>query len=367
MILANISLVLGESGLLAHSGIRKPRNVSPQPTPQQKAFMDLKFGMFIHYGINTYYDKEWSDGTLDKMSVNPTELDTDQWCKVAKEAGMKYLLFTSKHHDGFCNWKTRTTDYSIAHTPFAKDMIAELKKSCDKYGLRLGFYYSLWDLHEKSHDTDEHKYVGFMEAQLDELLSNYGDIMAIWFDGFWKKQQNGWETQKSEIEGDEIGSTDAEGREERFINAWRREGAFRWEMDRIYRFIKDKQPSCMVFNNPTTAYKTVPLFPVDVRSAEKGHKLASDRKIWNWLGRDTYFPLQIETTLSVKGNKQFPSGNWFWHEWDHSVADKKDVLQWIDDAKRLQANLLLNCGVSGKGKLRPEDVKLLQSLGNIAL
>lgn len=334
----------------------------PQPDAARKAFMDLKFGMFIHYGINTYYDKEWSDGTLDLSIVNPSELDTDQWCRTAKEAGMKYMVFTTKHHDGFCNWNTRYTDYSIMHTPFGKDIIKELKRSCDKYGLKLGFYYSLWDLREKSHNTDEHAYANYVIAQLDELLSNYGDIALIWFDGFWKKQQHGWETEKKKIEGDVIGSTGNEGREERFINAWRREGAYRWEIDRIYRFIKEKQPDCLVMNNPTTAYRTVPLFPVDGRNAEKGHTLSTDKKIWNWLGKDIYLPLQIETTLSVKGNERFPSGNWFWHDWDNSVAEKKDIQQWLQVAEKLNANLLLNCGVSDKGKLRSEDEKVLLSL-----
>jgi len=332
------------------------------PNVAQRQFMNLKLGMFICYGINTYYDKEWSDGTLDKSIVNPVELDTDQWCRAAKEAGMRYVLFTTKHHDGFCNWDTKFTDYSITHTPFKRDIVAELRKSADKYGLKLGLYYSLWDLHEKSHNENEHLYAQYMENQLNELLSNYGEIVQIWFDGFWKKQRHGWETKSNTIKGDEIGSVESKGREERFINAWRMEGAFRWEMDRIYQFIKSKQPNCMVINNATTAYKAVPLFPVDSRCAEKGHELSSDRKIWNWLGKDVYLPLQIETTLSVKGDDLFPSGNWFWHDWDHSIADKKDVLQWIEGAKRLDANILLNCGISNKGKLRIEDEQLLYSL-----
>ena len=337
-------------------------HTNPQPSPDQQAWMNLKLGIFIHFGINTYYDMEWSDGTLDPAKVNPYHLDTDQWCRTAKEAGMKYLVITTKHHDGFCNWNTRLTDYSIMNTPFKKDLISILKESCDKFGLKLGFYYSLWDMHEKTHNTDEHRYSEFVTGQLDELLSNYGEIVSIWFDGFWKKQQHGWETEKEEIDGELTGSIDGDGRDERFINAWRCEGAYRWEIDRLYRFIKTKQPDCIVMNNPTSAYKTVPLFPVDARCAEKGHRLQSDRKVWKWLGKDMYFPLQIETTLSVKGNQQFPSGNWFWHEWDHSVAAKEDVLQWIAAAKRLDANLLLNCGVSDEGKLRPEDEKLLLSL-----
>jgi len=334
----------------------------PKPTPAQEAFMSLQRGMFICYGINTYYDKEWSDGTLDKSIVNPTHLDTDQWCKTAKNAGMKYVLFTTKHHDGFCNWNTKTTDYSIMNTPFKKDIVAELKNSCEKHGLKLGLYFSLWDLHEKIYQTDERRFVDFMVNQLDELMSNYGEIIEVWFDGFWKKQKSGWETKKDKIEGEDIGSTNTEGREERFINAWRKEGAYRWGMDRLYDLIKSKSPNCMVINNPTTAYKAVPLFPVDVRCAEKGQNLESDCKTWNWLGEQIYLPLQIETTLSIIGDAKFPSGNWFWHEWDHSVATKQDVIKWLESARKLEANILLNCGISNKGKLRIEDENLLNSL-----
>jgi len=115
-------------------------------------------------------------------------------------------------------------------------------------------------------------------------------------------------------------------------------------------------------NNSTTAYPGVPLHPVDIRSGEKYTQPAPDQKVWKWLCKDRYLPMQIETTMSTKGNKQFPSGNWFWHEWDHSVASKEQILQWRQTARSMEANLLLNVGPMATGKLRPEDEAVLTTL-----
>jgi alpha-L-fucosidase len=353
--------VLGWSQMdwgIGHERTQTKTETEPEPNAAQKSWMELKLGMMVHFGVNTYYDVEWSDGTLDQQKVNPAELDTDQWCRAAIAAGMKYLVFVCKHHDGFCNWHTRHTQYGIRHTPFKKDILEKLAASAQKHGLKLGLYYSLWDRHEKSHDADEERYVEFMLLQLEELLSNYGPIVELWFDGFWKKQQSGW-TKKEAIEGEKV---DKSLRDEAFIQAWRMEGAYRWQMDRVYRFVKKLQPNCMVANNSTTAYPGVPLHPVDIRPGEKATQVREDRKIWNWLGKDRYLPLQIETTLSVKGDKRFPSGNWFWHEWDHSVASLELVRQYLQVAEQTSANLLLNVGPMANGKLRPEDEQLLNKL-----
>lgn len=238
----------------------------------------------------------------------------------------------------------------------------EVVQSARKHDLKVGFYYSLWDRHEKSHDTHDWAYVAFMKKQLEELLTGYGEIIEVWFDGFWKKQKSGW-TKKEEISGEVIARDTQANRDETFIQAWRTEGAYRWQMDHVYQFIKSLQPDCLVMNNSTTAYPGVPLHPVDIRSGEKYTKAKEDKKVWNWLGKDLYLPMQIETTLSIKGTSQFPSGNWFWHESDHSVASKEQILKWKRVAEKMQANLLLNVGPMANGKLRPEDEKVLLSLG----
>ena len=323
------------------------------PTQAQKAWMKLGFGMFIHFGINTYYDKEWSDGTLDISAFNPQKLDTDQWCKVAKDAGMRYIVIVTKHHDGFCLWPTKHTEYNVKNTPYKKDIIEKIVNSAKKYGLKTGFYYSLWDEHEPSHFEDENAYVGFMKNQLYELMTQYGDIVELWFDGFWKKQQSGWKNQQGERPCPE-----------EFITSWRYEGAFRWQIDHLYHFVKEQQPDCIVMNNPTSVFKGVPLFPVDAVCAERGVHLGSYKKTWNWLGKEVFMPLQIETTMSTKGNKKFPKGNWFWHEWDHSVASASQINGWLKSAGKLGANLLLNCGPRADGQLRPEDIASLSKMQN---
>ena len=347
----------------SYSNVFQQSESSVMPNDIQKKWMDLGFGLFIHFGINTYYDKEWSDGSLDVKKFNPTEFDSDQWCHAAKAAGMKYLVLVTKHHDGFCNWPTKQTEYCVSSTPWKGDVVGEVAKSCKKYGIKLGLYYSLWDRHEKTHDTDEWAYVEFMKAQLYELLTGYGEVIELWFDGFWKKQQSGWEKQITDDTGEKVhGGPKSAARDDKFIQAWRNEGNYRWQMDHVYQYIKSLQPNCLVMNNSTTAYPGVPLHPVDIRSGEKATKVFKDKKVWNFLGKDIYMPMQIETTLSQEGRDKFPSGSWFWHEWDHSVASKEKIKSYLDIAKKMNANLLLNAGIMANGKMRPEDVKALTTL-----
>lgn len=349
------------SGRSRHSASLIPAAGAEQvePTPLQRAWMDLGFGLFIHFGINTYYDTEWSDGTLDPVKFNPSKLDVDQWCETARTAGMKYVVLVTKHHDGFCLWPSQYTNYAVSASPWKGDLVGDLVNAAHKYGLKVGFYYSLWDRHEKSHDTNEPAYVDFMKRQLEELLTRYGPIVELWFDGFWKKQQHGWVKRDKETERDSVAIA---ARNEAFIHAWRTEGAYRWQMDHLYQYIKSLQPDCLVMNNSTTAYPGVPLHPVDIRSGEKYTSVTGDRKVWNWLGQETYLPLQIETTMSVKGNAQFPSGNWFWHDWDQSALTKVEILRYLEVARSMDANLLLNVGPSDQGLLREVDERTLKGL-----
>ncbi len=325
--------------------------------------MDLGFGLFIHHGINTYFDKEWSDGTLDGSKYNPDKLDTDQWIRTAKNAGMKYVVLVCKHHSGFCLWPSRYQNYNVMMGPAKKDLVGEVAESARKYGLKFGVYYSLWDRREKSHDTDIDYYVNeFMLPQLEELLTQYGDVVECWFDGFWKYQKTGWSKKNQDIIGEAAKQEANDARNAAFMQAWRNEGAYFWQMDHVYQQVKNWQPDCMVMNNSTSAYPGVPLFPVDVRSGEKYTQVAKDQKIWNWLGKDVYLPLQIETTMSSQGNEKFPSGNWFWHDWDQSVKSKETILNYLRVAEAMDANLLLNVGPSDRGLLRPEDERTLNSL-----
>ncbi|HIE52148.1 MAG TPA: alpha-L-fucosidase [Armatimonadetes bacterium] len=169
------------------------------PTPQQLAWQEAELGMFLHFGMNTFTDREWGEGTEDPRWFNPTELDPRQWVQVAKEAGFKYLILTAKHHDGFCLWPSRYTEHSVKNSPWREgkgDVVRELAGACQEARLKMGLYLSPWDRHEPSYGTPA--YNEFFKNQLTELLTQYGDIFEVWFDGAYggppeKKQNYDWQ------------------------------------------------------------------------------------------------------------------------------------------------------------------------------
>jgi len=275
---------------------------------------------------------------------------------------MKYLLMVVKHHDGFCLWPSRHTDYTISRSQYGRDIIAEVANSAAKFGLKLGIYYSLWDQHMASRITDEWEYIDYIKNQLTELLTNYGSLVEIWFDGFWQRQQSGWEKKSEGEPANEKNPGNTVDRDQAFIDAWRMEGAYRWQMDHLYNFVKSMQPACFVMINSTDSYPGVPLFPVDARTGIRYIGFTDDKKIWKWLGHEVYVPLQIEITLSTKGNQQSPDGNWYWHEWDHSVLPADKVKEHLEFARLHHANLLLNVGPGPDGRLRKEDQEVLTAL-----
>jgi alpha-L-fucosidase len=318
------------------------------PSAIQQQFLDLKFGMFIHFGINTFHDSEISLGDLPLYNFNTSVVDTNHWCLTARNAGMKYIVMTAKSADGFCNWPSRYSNYTVAYTPYKRDILAELVDSALKYGLKVGFSYSLWDNHLFNDQLAEEIYDDFILNQVEELMTNYGPLVELWFDGFWHRQNHGWKAESGFAVSDE-----------QFIKAWRMEGAYRWKWDYLYAVCKEIQPDCLIFNNPTRFFRGIPLLPVDGRAAEKGEDLEHNRNDWIWLGKEIFLPLQIETTLSQKGEGNFKDGNWFWHKADKSVAKKWKIRGWRKNAEKIGANLLLNVGPMDNGQLRPEDEKVL--------
>lgn len=277
---------------------------------------------------------------------------------------MKYIVMVCKHHDGFCLWPSKYSDYSISRSRYSRDIIASLVNSCEKTGIKVGFYYSLWDQHEAYLNDDDWHMLDFISNQLEELLTEYGPVVELRFDGSWTRQQSGWVKTTEDPNKEKESEAEKKQRDEEFIKAWRMEGAFRWQMDHIYDLIKSLQPDCLVMNNSTGAYKGVPLFPVDARTGERYLSLEKDRKVWEWLGKDIYLPLQIEATMSTKGNQRFPEGNWFWHEGDHSVLSKEQIIAYQKKAAEAEANLLLNVGPDQEGVLRDEDKQVLLSLND---
>ena len=156
-----------------------------RPSPQQLAWQELEFIAFIHYTVNAFTDREWGDGTESPAIFNPTQLDVRQWVKTCKDAGMKMIILTAKHHDGFCLWPTQFTEHSVKNSPYKDgrgDIVGELAAACREAGLKLGLYLSPWDRHEPTYG-DTASYNEFYKSQLREILSNYGEISEVWFDG----------------------------------------------------------------------------------------------------------------------------------------------------------------------------------------
>lgn len=157
----------------------------PVPSPSQLLWQRDELAMFVHFGINTFTDREWGDGTEAPALFDPSALDARQWARVARSAGFRAMVLTAKHHDGFCLWPTRTTDHSVASSPWRGgrgDVVREFVDACRAEGLRPGLYCSPWDRNAPSYG-DSPRYNDFYAEQLTELLTNYGPLHQVWFDG----------------------------------------------------------------------------------------------------------------------------------------------------------------------------------------
>lgn len=163
------------------------------PSRQQLEWQKIELSACLNFGINTFTGREWGDGQEDAQLFNPTELDAEQWVKTLKECGFKMAIITAKHHDGFCLWQTKTTQHSVAASPWKNgkgDVIKEVSDACHKYGIKLGIYLSPWDRNAESYGDSE-KYNDFFKQQLTELLTHYGKIHEVWFDGASVEDFNG--------------------------------------------------------------------------------------------------------------------------------------------------------------------------------
>lgn len=295
--------------------------------------LERGYGMFIHFGINTFNQVEWSDGSLPASSYNPTALDCDQWVSVAKEAGFRYVILITKHHDGFCLWDSKFTDYDVASSPVKTDVVGEVAKACKKYGLKLGLYYSLWDRHEPTFE-DTPKYLDFMKNQLTELLTNYGEVCELWFDGGWAKK-------------------DAE-----------------WGLSEVYKYVKEMQPGCLVTVNhtigqpgnvsaiqqPVDYKKGDPLryFPVDFRIKDPDLARWDDPKYYAY--NDSLYYLPFEHTLCL-------SDRWNWFQKKdpvpaRSVDELEDLFYWCTSNNNI---LIINVPPGQDGKIRTnEKMRILE-------
>ncbi|MBQ9666208.1 MAG: alpha-L-fucosidase [Bacteroidaceae bacterium] len=205
-----------------------PAPCGPLPSENQLRWQDLEMYAFIHYSMNTYTDQEWGFGNEDLQLFNPSDLDCQQWARVCKQAGMKGIIFTAKHHCGFCMWPSAYTDYSVKNTPWKNgrgDVVRELADACRKEGLKFAVYLSPWDRNHPEYGRPE--YVAYFRNQLRELLTQYGDIFEVWFDG--ANGGDGWYGGANETR--------------------RIDGKTYYQWAETFRMIRELQPHAVIWND----------------------------------------------------------------------------------------------------------------------
>ena len=313
----------------------------------RRQFQDIKYGMFIHWGLSSILaDGEWvmnnrnikvEDYTRLLRSFNPVDFDAEKWVSTAKNAGMKYIIFITRHHDGFSNWDTKQSGWKITNTPYGKDVLKLLSAECKKQGIKLGLYYSTLDWYRsdypyetgrtgkgtgRTQKSDYASYLSFMKKQLTELLTNYGEIMSIWFDGHWDQ-------------------TNPEGNADR-------SSRIDWKYNEIYKLIHSLQPQCMIGNN----HHLDPFPGEDFQMFERD--LPGENKSGLSFQQASALPLETCETIN---------GSWGYNITDRNYKTVNQVIQMAVGAAGRNANLLLNVGPMPNGEIQVEFRDTLAAAG----
>lgn len=291
---------------------------SLRPSPQQTAWQDLEIGVLIHFGPNTFMDREWGDGAADPHVFNPTALDAGQWVAAAKAAGARYVVLVAKHHDGFCLWPTAETAYSVKASPWRNgkgDLVREVADAAHKQGLKFGIYLSPWDRHEPRYRNNA-QYDDYYRKELTELMTRYGEITELWLDG--------------------AGS----------------EGHM-YDFDSYVRILRTYQPNTLIFADVGF------LQYGDIRWVGNESGYASEEN-WNVVDRLGYLrwrPAEADTPLRTE--------HWFWHPNDEkSLKGLAELVETYHKTVGRGAQLVLGLAPDNRGLLPESDVARLRAFGD---
>ena len=287
----------------------------------QQSFVDLRFGMFIHYNMPTYAPEDWPDPDMPVSAFAPTRLDCHQWAQAAKSAGMTYGCLTTKHHSGFCIWDTKTTDYNSMQSPAHVDVVRQYVDAFRQEGLEVMLYFSILDTHHRIRPgMIKPSHTDYIKKQLRELLTQYGPIKALIIDG--------WDAPWSRLSYDEI------------------------SFQEIYQYIKSLQPECLVMDLNAAKYPREGLFYTDIKSYEQG----AGQKISTSENR-----LPALACLSIQRT-------WFWKE-SMPTDQLKDVRWLVDENIRpynnAYCNFILNVAPNREGRMDDNAVEALRQIGQI--
>ncbi len=314
-----ILTLLVVSGVIADAA-KTPKDIQHLTAMQQK-FIDLRFGMFIHFNIPTFADADWPDPDAPVSIFNPAKLDCDQWAKAAKSANMSYGCLTTKHHSGFCIWDTKTTDYNVMNSPLKKDVVKEYTDAFRANKLDVMLYYSILDTHARLRPGFiTKKHVDMIKAQLTELLTNYGPVSALIIDG--------WDAPWSRVSYDDV------------------------PFEEIYLLIKSLQPNCLVMDLNSAKYPEGALFYTDIKSYEQNAGQKISKEI-NQLPAMSCLPLQ---------------SSWFWKS-SFPTDQLKDPETLVNDdiipLNSAYCNFMLNVAPNRDGLIDKNALQALEQIGRL--
>jgi len=322
--------------------VKPLKAIGPVPSERQLAWHDQEYYAFVHFNMNTFTNMEWGTGAEKPAQFNPSSLDTRQWAKVAKEAGMKGIILTAKHHDGFCLWPTKTTEHSVKNSPWKEgkgDVLKDLSEACKEYGLKFGVYLSPWDRNHAAYGKPE--YVADFHEQLRELLTNYGDVFEVWFDG-----ANGGS-------GYYGGANETRKIDNKTYYEW----------DKAEAIVRKLQPNAIIFSDGGP----------DIRWVGNEEGWANETN-WSIMRRNEIHPgwpryielrsghedgthwLPAEVDVSIRPG-------WYYHPAeDHQVKTLPQLLDIYYHSVGRNAALLLNLPVDNRGLVHEKDVQQLMAL-----